>query len=414
MIVSSSIQFSASPAFAAEVPLQRPQAVQQLQQLLSAKPSISRDAEAYQLARWAISAQQSDIFEKLVPKLVPMDSIDAQGNTLPMWMAVYNRPQWISRWSKARLLQRNQQQHTALSLAIEQGHFSVVRALLQAGAGEPRLLSYAALLGRSTLIPEFFRFGMSPLSAPLLYEAALSSGQREVCRVLARYGVDFRYRSELVQTNIERLRPFLKSLAQANARELTDWLIAWDPAWVVDIADGLAVAESTPLLERQKELEQQLRSQLTPPTYFTGLPSLSLAFRPGSVIGNVPPMIQVVSLDQVSMLDALLEQEVSVEASDIEGNTPLLIAAEAGHVASVKWLLQKGARVNAYNRRLKTPLMMAALGGHIEVVKLLLAAGADSQLRSYTGEQAIDYAQQYQEKFADGQELLLLLSQNSP
>ena len=404
--------FAAETPFTASAPLptlQRPEAEQRLQQLLQAKPSPSRDAEAYQLVRWAISAQQSDIFEKLVPKLVPMDSMDAQGNTLPMWMAIYNRPQWISRWSKEGLLQRNHQQQTALSLAIEQGNSPVVRVLLQAGAGEPRLLSYAALLGRSTLIPEFFRFGMSPLAAPLLYEAALNSGQAEVCRVLAHYGVDFRYRSAPVQESLEGLRPVLKSLVQANARELTDWLIAWDPAWVSDIADGLAAKEFTSLPERQKELEQQLRRQLTPPDYFKALPALSLAFRPGSVAGNVPPMVQMASLNHVSMLDSLLAQEVSVEASDHEGNTPLLVAARAGHGGSVKWLLQKGARVNAQNRSLKTPLMMAALGGHLEVVKQLLVAGADPQLRSYTGERAMNYAQQYQQKFADGQELLLLL-----
>lgn len=394
--------------------LQRNEAVQQLQQLLTAKPSAAREANAYQLARWAIHAQQSDIFERLVPHLVPMNGVDTEGNTLPMWMALYNRPQWISRWSKAHLLQRNQHQDTALSLAIEQNHLPVVRVLLQSGAGEPRLLSYAALRARTQIIPEFFRFGMSPLTAPLLYEAALSSGEAEVCQVLARYGVDFRYRSTAIQNQKHHLQPILTSLVQANTRGVTDWLIAWDPAWIVDIAEGLSTSAPIPLKEQQTHLAHQLRALITPAAYFESRPALPLAFRPGSVAENVPPMIQAASLGQTPVLETLLQAEVSLEATDIEGNTPLLIAAAAGHSESVKWLLQKGARVNVQNRGLKTPLMMAALGGHTDVVRQLLTAGADPQLRSYTGESALDYARQYQQKHADAQELLLLLSQKTP
>lgn len=63
---------------------------------------------------------------------------------------------------------------------------------------------------------------------------------------------------------------------------------------------------------------------------------------------------------------------------DLEGRTPLHIAAWQGHTGTVELLLRHGADVNATDREQRTPLQSAAWQGHESVVWLLLKAGARS------------------------------------
>jgi ankyrin repeat protein len=60
----------------------------------------------------------------------------------------------------------------------------------------------------------------------------------------------------------------------------------------------------------------------------------------------------------------------------------LLAAAGRGSVREVTDLLESGASVNGTNLENKTALMMAASAGHLDVVKLLLERGANVNIRS--------------------------------
>ena len=62
---------------------------------------------------------------------------------------------------------------------------------------------------------------------------------------------------------------------------------------------------------------------------------------------------------------------------DLEGRSPLHIAAWQGHSAMVELLIAHGADVNAVDREKRTPLQSAAWQGHESVVWLLLKHGAD-------------------------------------
>lgn len=64
------------------------------------------------------------------------------------------------------------------------------------------------------------------------------------------------------------------------------------------------------------------------------------------------------------------------EDRDLEGRTPLHIAAWQGHASMVELLLRYGADVNAVDREQRTPLQSCAWQGHESVVWLLLKAGA--------------------------------------
>jgi ankyrin repeat protein len=76
------------------------------------------------------------------------------------------------------------------------------------------------------------------------------------------------------------------------------------------------------------------------------------------------------------------------------GSRPLHEAAfgDWGSPTAVRILLSRGAEVDATDDDGRTPLMLAAEWGEVECVRLLLAAGADRTLKDHAEKTALDYA----------------------
>jgi uncharacterized protein len=70
---------------------------------------------------------------------------------------------------------------------------------------------------------------------------------------------------------------------------------------------------------------------------------------------------------------------------DIDKPTPLIVAAESGHVDVVLCLLNRGAAVNARDGMEGTALYWPCLNGHGRVVRLLLERGADPTITDRNG-----------------------------
>jgi len=64
-----------------------------------------------------------------------------------------------------------------------------------------------------------------------------------------------------------------------------------------------------------------------------------------------------------------------------DDQTPLMVAADRGNLASVRLLIARGANVNAKDYEDNTPLMMAAYGDE-DIAKALIDAGADVKKRN--------------------------------
>lgn len=79
----------------------------------------------------------------------------------------------------------------------------------------------------------------------------------------------------------------------------------------------------------------------------------------------------------------LLAEGVDVNVWDRHGRNALTLACAAGHVAIVRRLLAAGAWVDPFQDDgvFMTPLMCAAEGGHLEIAELLLELGADPTKR---------------------------------
>ncbi|XP_067137373.1 ankycorbin-like [Centruroides vittatus] len=95
-------------------------------------------------------------------------------------------------------------------------------------------------------------------------------------------------------------------------------------------------------------------------------------------------LYHVCSNGHLKMLEILVQlAHLDVNLADSEGNTPLIAAAQAGHVEIVGLLLDKYKDVLLIDQRNvfgMTALMKAALQGKTKCVKLLLSAGANPNL----------------------------------
>ncbi|XP_063436964.1 ankyrin repeat domain-containing protein 23-like [Mytilus trossulus] len=79
------------------------------------------------------------------------------------------------------------------------------------------------------------------------------------------------------------------------------------------------------------------------------------------------------------------------------GRTPLMWAAERGHLEVVTYLVTHGSQLDATSTVFeRTPLMFAAMRGHLEVVTHLVTHGSQLEATdTYYGETALHYAAQY-------------------
>jgi len=78
-----------------------------------------------------------------------------------------------------------------------------------------------------------------------------------------------------------------------------------------------------------------------------------------------------------SVVKYLVEHGADVNQVNRNGNTPLLVSSENGHLQVVQYLIEHGADVNRGNNNGVTPLWMSSQNGHLPVVQYLIEHGAD-------------------------------------
>ena len=99
---------------------------------------------------------------------------------------------------------------------------------------------------------------------------------------------------------------------------------------------------------------------------------------PFDISGDPSPLHMVVNqeIEHDKIVNMLCKAKVSVGERDQDGNTPLHIAAERGHILITKLLLKYNASACCQNLKGQTPLHLAAKG-YTNICQLLLKAGGD-------------------------------------
>jgi uncharacterized protein len=85
----------------------------------------------------------------------------------------------------------------------------------------------------------------------------------------------------------------------------------------------------------------------------------------------------------------LIQQGADVNASGVDGSTPLHRAVFTDHFDVASLLIKAGAKVQAADRYGVTPLTLACLNGNSKMIRLLIEAGADPQTVDSAGEPAL-------------------------
>jgi ankyrin repeat protein len=107
---------------------------------------------------------------------------------------------------------------------------------------------------------------------------------------------------------------------------------------------------------------------------------------------GITPLFMALLENQVDVAKLLLEQDIDVNIPDKDGSRPLSAAAGMGDQYLVKTMISKGSIVNYQENDGWSPLHYACHLGHSAIVKILLESGADPNLKDSKGLTPIDYA----------------------
>jgi ankyrin repeat protein len=93
-------------------------------------------------------------------------------------------------------------------------------------------------------------------------------------------------------------------------------------------------------------------------------------------------LVQAALNGNVARVQSLMQQGANVEATALDGLTPLDAAAKEGHLEVVKYLVEAGASVNGIDKTDRTALGMAIIYEHVDCAKYLISHGG--QVRGTT------------------------------
>ncbi|XP_034033197.1 ankyrin repeat domain-containing protein 27 [Thalassophryne amazonica] len=97
------------------------------------------------------------------------------------------------------------------------------------------------------------------------------------------------------------------------------------------------------------------------------------------------PLCQCPNCAPTQKASVLQAGALGVNCSNVDGFTPLHVAALHGHLVLVTLLIRHGANVNARNTQNATPLHLASQNSHVQVVRFLLECNAKLNKKDHYG-----------------------------
>ena len=101
------------------------------------------------------------------------------------------------------------------------------------------------------------------------------------------------------------------------------------------------------------------------------------------------PLVDAVKAGDRAAVLALIAQRADVNATEVDGTTPLHWAVHNGDLDLTQRLIRAGAKVNVKNDYGSTPMAEAAILGRADLLETLLKAGADVESANADGQTAL-------------------------
>ena len=124
------------------------------------------------------------------------------------------------------------------------------------------------------------------------------------------------------------------------------------------------------------------------------------------------PLMIAAEKGHINAVTSLVECGANVDLQDKDGQTALhhaMQSPQASICEVLSCLIKNGADVNAHTFHIETPLMLASRDGHVNVVTFLIKHGADVDLQDKDGDTALHYAASFSDVFPEIVETLLNL-----
>nr|UPO70950.1 sTRP5 [Mesobuthus martensii] len=286
---------------------------------------------------------------------------------------------------KEMIAEKDQDDNTALHLAVEKGHFNVTKTLLENGAdvntpGEFSVypLHLASTIGNLDIVQLLIEYKalvncLNYQQETPLHKAA-AFNHKDVIEFLIKHGALIDCRC------INHFTPLLLAAREGHIDAIKALLDNNADVSVVDKNEKSVVYW---LCERNhpEALEILLKECFAP----------NLIFKEDAFDNN--PLHVAAENGYADVLKILLENGADIHSKNEDGETAMHLAAKSGHRNIVKLLLETSKSiVNAEDEEKNTPLHVAALKGHQRVVKDLIVAGANVESRNCNLWTALDCA----------------------
>ncbi|NXY87582.1 ANKS6 protein, partial [Alcedo cyanopectus] len=329
---------------------------------------------------------------------VPVDCTDEAGNTGLQFAAAGGHEQLVRFLLRkgASVQSRNHYGWSPLMQAARFGHLSVAHILLENGADlnaqnklGASVLTMASrgghvsmvklLLESGAFVDNYDHFNSSVLSSsrddlpditPLM--AAAQHGHEAVVHLLLDWGADSNY---TVKT------------------------VGWSPLMLAAVSGKVSLAQQ--LMEKGANPDHLNVLHKTPFEISVGfknkdmkdyLESLTTIRPQADMEKRQPDVFHALKLGNFQLVKEIVEEDPSqVNISNVDGASPLMMAAVAGQLPLTQLLVEKHADIDRQDSvHGWTALMQATYHGNKEVVKYLLNQGADVNLRAKNGYTAFD------------------------
>uniref|UniRef100_A0A672V5R0 Ankyrin repeat and KH domain containing 1 n=1 Tax=Strigops habroptila TaxID=2489341 RepID=A0A672V5R0_STRHB len=275
----------------------------------------------------------------------------------------------------ANIEDHNENGHTPLMEAASAGHVEVARVLLEYGAGinthsnefKESALTLACYKGIVSLARLLLDSGAQVNMPADSFESPLTlaacGGHVELAALLIERGAN------LEEVNDEGYTPLMEA-AREGHEEMVALLLAQGESTVLFCFLGANI-------NAQTEETQETALTLACCGGFSEVADFLIKAGADIELGCSTPLMEAAQEGHLELVKYLLAAGANVHATTATGDTALTYACENGHTDVADVLLQAGADLEHESEGGRTPLMKAARAGHLCTVQFLISKGAN-------------------------------------